>query len=534
MRRPISFAVSASLIGLVMYASTISVADAQVPSQFARKLGLETAWQSQVQVPMTGRGVVSTDLWIEPDGGRQFAVVELPERTIRIAADRPDRDGNPIGLDEAKKIALSTASRIQGSADGLEVKETNVPSILLVIVTCDGLVQTLDAETGKLVWATSCGSTSAPAFPAALSSAGVSVLHGERLYLLDWKTGKHKASIVLKYPASNSVAVAGGLAFVTDVQGRVQSYQLDIGERAPYGYVIAGRAVGEPVSLANQQYSAIASDAGYVYVFVGGDRPSEWIRYDSSTPITGGLSAGNNAFYVSTAGIVSKVTLEDRFGKIDWEFHTGQPTTAPPLVVSDTVYVATDSGDLAAVDDATGFRKWVALGHNVQRAVGQMDGKVMARSRHGELLVFNSETGGLLGRSRVNSMGEPIANQLNDRIYLITDAGLIQCFRSQGAELPTMIKPVERSAEDESTASDTASSGENIFEAGESSPFNAADPFGTQTTGGDAGGSDPFGGSDPAADPFGGDGADPFGGDGGGMDDPFGGDGGMDDPFGGF
>lgn len=519
--RPFIFA----YIGILVSACT---AQAQLSTSFVRKLGMESAWKSQVQVPRTGRGIVSTHLWVDPKVTKKYAVVELPERTIRIDADRLDRNGKPIGIAEAKKMAKTYAARLTGK-DTSEVKEVVVPESRLVIVTSDGLVQNLNAETGKVIWTSACGSAAAPAFPAAVSPVGVSVLHGERLYLLDWKTGKHKSSQRLRYPASASIGVCNDLAFVTDIKGRVQSYRLTSGKQARYGYIISGRAVGNPVN--NNQFSAIASDAGYVYVFAGGDKPTEWIRYESSSPITGGLAFGNNAFYASTTGVVSKITLSDRLGRINWEYHTGQPTSSPPLVIGDMVYVSTDSGELTAIEDSTGFEKWNASGMSIDQAIGKAGNDLFALSRHGELIVLDSDSGAVKGRSGVINIAKPCTNQINDRIYLVAKTGQIQCIRHVGAELPTMIEPVKvQAAADGQTP---AAGGENIFEAGgNANPFAAdagANPFGGAAA---ADGGDPFGGGD-GSDPFGGDGMggdDPFGGDGG---DPFGGDGGMEDPFGG-
>ena len=280
----------------------------QISSVAARKLGMDIAWQAQVQLPRINRGLVSSHLWAETTNPRRFTAVELDGNTIRVSADSLGRDGKPIGIEEAKKRAGELAARQLGKPDGFQVVEVTVPRIKLILVTSDGLVQALDAETGKLHWATPCGSSSAPAHPAQVSPAGVTVIHGEQLYLLDWETGKHRQARPLRYSTSNSVALCNDIAYVSDFTGRVEAYGLER-EMAPWGYVMQGRSVGRTAHLSNHMFSAIASDAGLVYVFSGGEEPSIWIRYETTSPITGSLTSGNNAFYAGTSeGLISKIT----------------------------------------------------------------------------------------------------------------------------------------------------------------------------------------------------------------------------------
>ena len=91
-----------------------SHASAQVSRTEALRMGLESAWQTQVQMPTSGRGIVSAHVWPDASQMHDYAVVELPDRVIRVSAEQLDRKGNPIGLPEAKKLAsppyhLSTA-----------------------------------------------------------------------------------------------------------------------------------------------------------------------------------------------------------------------------------------------------------------------------------------------------------------------------------------------------------------------------------------------------------------------------------------
>jgi outer membrane protein assembly factor BamB len=304
---------------------------AQISTEEARLLGLEVAWQSQIQLPRT-KGIASAHLWAESSGARELAEVEVNGRTVRVSADKLDRDGKAIGFESAKlqaqqeaqfrsfdtngngelvptevtvlgsafaaidrdqdgKISfaeharfidwnsliiatlgkndaarmlkakgLEAAAQLLTTPTSIEVKKVAIPRIKLAIVTRNGSVETLDAETGKTLWANTCGDTVAPTFPGAVSKAGVVILQGDRLYVLDWETGKLVTTKQLHYASSNAVAVTDNIAFVSDFSGRVEAYVIGKSEyKQRWGYVIRGRAIGNTVKMHDRDLCGIAS-----------------------------------------------------------------------------------------------------------------------------------------------------------------------------------------------------------------------------------------------------------------------------------
>lgn len=502
----------------------------QLQRSEVQQMGLESAWQSQVQLPQRGAGLVSSHLWTHAENPRKFAVVELPGRKLQISAEQLDRNGVPIGLAEAKLQAQKQAARILGKSEGIQVVEVTVPRISLVLVTSDGLVQSIDAETGALEWTNSCGPSRAIAFPGAVSPMGITVIHGEKIYLLDWGTGKHLMAKPLRFSSSNSVAVCNDMAFVSDFTGRVECYGLGKTQR-PWGTVIQGRAIGRTANLLNQEYSAIASDAGYVYVFSGGEEPRVRMRYETSSPITGSVAAGNGAFYAgSAAGVVSKFAVEGRLGRIFWEFRLGQTVTAAPLVIENNVLVAAEDGSVIAINDSTGLAEWSAEQAHVESPIAKLGNHYYCLSFSGELISMDAETGRIEAISAPMNLSRPVVNQLDDRIYLVSKLGRIQCLRPIGGGSPKLFTAPKLSADGEQKADSTQGDASGA----DSSGFGGEgeNPFGGMLNA-PAAGEDPFGGSGSAEDPFGGSGTakDPFGG-GGTAEDPFGGSGSAEDPFG--
>jgi outer membrane protein assembly factor BamB len=496
---------------------------AQVSAVDANRLGMEVAWQAQVQMPRAGRGIVSSHLWVEPSQVRKYAVVELDEgRTVRVSADTLTPRGVPLGIEEAKKQASERAARLLGKNDGFEVVEVTIPQIRLVFVTSNGLVQTFDAESGSLLWSSPCGSATAPAHPGAVSPAGVTVIHGRNLYLLDWQTGKQLMNVELKFGSSSAVAVCDKLAYVTDFEGRIEAYGLGM-EIKPWSSQIVGRAVGRPVTLADQSFCAIASTSGYVYTLSGGDTPGLWTRYESSSDISGSLAAGNGAFYAGTGvGLLTKIAMDQRNGHLAWEYPSGVTITTPALINGPRVVVATEAGELHCVDDKTGYRLWANEGLRIQQPIAAVGGHLLCTTFSSEIYAIDADSGTPVARTLPANISTPVINQVTDRVYMVGLNGRLQCLRPIGGALPKIWAPVvsvEEAPADASasTAAAAPSAATNATEdpfnfggqaapaaAASPSPFGGeANPFGAAATPADPGamGTEPSGGA--AADPFG-------------------------------
>lgn len=475
----------------------------QISSVDADRLDMEIAWQAQIQMPRAGRGVVSSHLWVDSSQIRKYAIVDLPDgRTIRVSADTPNSRGLAIGIEEAKKQAGENAARMVGKNSGFEVVELSIPLVRLVFATSDGLVQTFDAESGAMFWSSPCGLASAPAHPAAVSAAGVSIIHGRNLYLLDWNSGKQLMNKELAAGSSVALAVCNDLAYVTDFRGRLQAYGLGV-KRKPWSSQIIGRAVGQPVSLADQSFCAIASKDGYVYTMIAGENPGLWTRYETSSSISGSLAAGNGAFYAGTGdGLLTKISVQDRLGGLDWDYPAGETITAPALVAGKRVVTTTEDGAIHCIDDENGLGLWAKRGMRVEQPIAFAGNAFLCSTFSGEILSFDAETGAIKGRTSPSRLKTLVRNNVSDRLYIVGENGRLQCLRARGAVLPTMFVTVTPSEAASSEGAPAAAPPTTPEPAG-----NSSDLF--NSTSESAPAANPMD-SAPSADPFGAAADDPF------------------------
>ncbi len=218
----------AAILGTALALSG-SICQAQVADSKLKAMGLEPMWRTQLQMPIEAGRIVSTHLWTNPNDRKTFAELTLPagqgmgKRIFRVSSDTIGANGKPLGIDAAKREVEIRAARALGRAAGIPAVEVSVPLIYLVVVSSDGVVQTLDAETGEFLWRNTVGSVSHPAAPADVSDVGIVVAQGGNLELLDWKTGKILAHREMKRASTSGVAMVGNVAFVASLSGQTAS-----------------------------------------------------------------------------------------------------------------------------------------------------------------------------------------------------------------------------------------------------------------------------------------------------------------------
>lgn len=487
-----------------------SVTGHRVRGDDFRVLGLEVSWTANVQLVPGSSGLISAQLWSDDSRAKTYAVVELGERSFQVSTDLLDDKFEPLGEEGAKREVERLASRYLGRKDGFEVELQRRPLLRLVAVTRDGVVHCWDAETGNLHWATACGPSTSPAYPAALSHSGVVVVHGENLYHLDWNTGDHiqvkplpsgtvksvaiiDAPIVTSRAGEQEVTTINSLALVSDLKGFVNGYSLN-NHIDPWTYQLVGRSVGTPVSLPDKSSTAIATDLGWLYVFSGSLDPTVQFRFESGNNYGGSKAAGRDAFYIGNmSGSFSKVSTRDR-GALEWTYRLSQAITAPPLLdpMRRQIYVATEAGELTAISDDSGTLAWNQIVFGSARVRGPIAlcrGSVICRTFSHTLVAYDASSGQLLGQTKPLPLADKmIVNGVSDRVYLINRRGALMCLRPIGKQHPTILLPAKSEKTDEESEAvdkelETPRDGDSPrstdpFDSQEDDPFGDGDPFG--------------------------------------------------------
>ena len=491
----------AALAMFALVAAGQVTATAQVADNRLKEMGLDAMWRTQLQMPIEAGKIVSTHLWTNPDSRKVYAELTVPaalgmgKRTFRVSAETLGADGKPIGMEAAKHEAEIRAARLLGRSAGIPAIEVSVPMIYLIVVSSDGLVQAMDAETGEMLWKNSCGPVGFPAAPSSISDAGLLVAHGPEMYLLDLKTGEHLAKRKMERASTAGVAMVGSIAFVSSLSGQTEVFDFSrAGQGQLMRYRLFGRTISPPsASDRNHNLVAFSTDKGIATVLNGGEKVGPWFNVRSKFPLSGPLTFIGGGLYLSDVmGQVSKVKL-DRTGAVIWRMMIGEALGAPPMVVNKVFYATNEVGDLINADDETGFPIWTTATPRVKSILAGTQERLYCRSLTDRLLVVDTKNGKVLYETGSDVIGTTLVNHLNDRLYLISSSGVVQAAHQSGKDyiLPVFHEPLPAATATE-TAKPTTEAPASMEPAAEATD---ADPFGAAT------GTEPMAPAD-ASDPF--------------------------------
>ncbi len=368
-----------------------------------------------------------------------------------------------------------------------------VPEITLYATSQRGLVQALDAETGRTLWSSQIG---APNYSTTVPGANddfVAVINGSQIYVLKANDG----TVIWSRPALGAPgagpALSDDLLFIPMLNGAIETYFIDTPKRPAAVFRSFGRAMTQPVVSATSV--AWPTDRGNLYVG-NANVPDMRFRVEAKDSIDAAPAflAPNLIFASSRDGYVYCFT-ESR-GTIYWRFTTGEPISQSPVALRDTVYAITDRGNLYAINVEDASERWVVGG--MRYYLSGNERRLYCLDLSGNLVILDTKTGGRVGSLAAQTLNMPIMNVQTDRIFLGNWGGLIQCLREANSYFPV----IHFGEVKKQKAPAVLQPGEKPAEPAEPGGEKPVDPFSAPT------GPDPFappgaaGAGSAAADPF--------------------------------
>ncbi|MGB0761922.1 MAG: PQQ-binding-like beta-propeller repeat protein [Rubripirellula sp.] len=525
------------------------------------RLGLTQAWARPVHVPAGAQSIRDQQLFVHEKAPHEYVIITAPKPTppadaatattpdaatpdatapatpaepetivlARIPIDRIGINGAPIGRAEAERLASNEIRRLKRRGVDAEMQVITSPRINLYTIGSDGLLECRNAETGEPIWIQRVGRPSLPYSNLGVDERYITVVNGGNLIQVDAENGEIMREVRTQGAPAFGALNSGDFAVVPLIGGGVEGYSLHDPTRVPFRERVSGTTMAMPTKAPNSSKTAWGTSKGYVYVMELQGTPSVQFRLDTDGIVSGRIAAAskNRFFFGSESGQVYGLRAT-RVGEVLWSQPFAEPFYHRPLVFEEQVLIRSSYGNLFSLSVENGLQTWNGSVPNIGELLGVLDQRLYATTMSGGLVVLDVKTGKKLATFNDIRPEYFIVNNLTDRLYLVSNDGDVQCIRSEGANLPTLVSHTEpkktvktATPETDPTQAPAQPVGNDPFGAGQKDPFGAGggnnDPFG----GGGGGNADPFGGGG------GGGNADPFGGGGAG------GDGGMADPFGG-
>ncbi len=450
---------------------------------------------------------------------------------------------------------------------------------ILYVQTDRAIVHAIDAEDGRTLWSRRIGRPDHPSLTPGVGKDLLAMLNGSRLYICNRYNGDLLYEVQVDGAPGAGPALSEKRVYVPMVSGLIMAYRvepltdplkelghstqkklspeeieqeeadrrenlrLDQQYAAPLVCQSLGKALVQPLvtrETKTEEYCAWPTDRGFLNI-ARIDRTAEdqlTIKYRLETgasivaqptyrPSTSGVPGDSGVIYVASRdGFVH--AARERDGNSVWRFSTGEPIVQPAVVVDDRVYVATQLGGMYCLSAIDGSEIWWSAG--IVQFVAASAERVYAADKMGRLAILSAKSGARLDTLPLSDVSIRLINDATDRLYLITDTGLVQCLHEVAQTEPLrhnqqqdQLKEGEIPKVQMGNQEPGQPAGEEKPAAEKGSPFGGggADPFGG------GGGGDPFGGGKKAGDqqqqqddPFGG-GGDPFGDAGEKKADPF-------------
>jgi len=130
-------------------------------------------------------------------------------------------------------------------------------------------------------------------------------------------------------------------------------------------------------------------------------------------------------FVASSSGFVHAV--RENQGDVLWRFSTGETIVRSPVVFDERLYVATERGGMFCLDVKTGKSIWCAP--NIVQFVAAGKSRVYGVDPRGQIAILNAENGARLDTLPAENIAIKFCNNDTDRIYLISERGVVQCLR---------------------------------------------------------------------------------------------------------
>jgi outer membrane protein assembly factor BamB len=168
--------------------------------------------------------------------------------------------------------------------------------------------------------------------------------------------------------------------------------------------------------------------------------PRIFYRYQADAAVSAPLGGYDTVAYIASEDF-RVYALDIMNGKILWRFVTGGPIRQKPRVTDDSVYVTADRAGLYRLDRLTGDQVW--RNSDADRFLAINNKFVYANDRTGRLLILDRQRGTeIAAYDGARDFTIPLSNELNDRLYLASNDGLLLCLHDRDYPKPLRVKNV--------------------------------------------------------------------------------------------
>lgn len=416
--------------------------DGVTSSAVIQRAGLTVDWFTHSGVGMTG-GVADWQINVNENKPTTFFTLEANKFRERISQNTLNAFGKPFGVDGARQYmqGRSEVLKAEFANDGvvkvdIKISEYTLPQTTIYTLGTNSVVSAVDADTGQTKWTSSIGDPKLPSIGVAASHDFVAAINGLTLYCLEAATGKIVWSGKCRFAPSTSPAITDTSIYVPLMNGRLESFALKDKGRNSQVLVAGGRSTARPLVT---DYSVSWPNSRGSLTVAGLYTQSKGVAYQlhSDDAITSATAYDDGVFYVTSLDGFVYAMNEPR-GVVDWQVSTGFGISQSAIVLNNHVYVINTNNEMFKLipesgKDAAG---WEQPLQNIGSYVGAGKENMYVLDSVGNLCVLDQDTGAMLSKVEMGGIQSVLPNMISDRMYIVSDRGMIQCLREINSRIP--------------------------------------------------------------------------------------------------
>ena len=353
---------------------------------------------------------------------------------------------------------------------------------VLCVQTRNSMAQVVEAETGGTRWMAQIGTRGAPCSELAANEKYVAGTNGTKLYVLDLATGKPMFEKQLDGVPFAAPAINDTRVFVPMFNGMLISYILDKPKAEPWVYRASGHIIAKPLVTSKTVVWGTAKGHAYLNEL---DKVKMRFQLQTNGEIVSPMAERAGVIYVASRDGYA-YAMSETTGQMLWRFSCGSPLDHEPVVVEDMLFLFPAEGSMFAVSADRGTERWrrsdvkqfLAFRRTDPKYPG-LPGCLYVANKAGDTLLLDPETGGLIDKLPTSRLPLKMTNTLNDRLYMATPTGMIQCLHHPALDEPLWHLPVAAAEETKPKVPAAPAAGEPAdapAEGAEPDPFEEAAP----------------------------------------------------------
>jgi len=377
----------------------------------------------------------------------------------------------------ARRLGLDRVWFTQVAMDGARSTLANwtLADGMLLTQSTGNFVQGLDAETGRKLISFQAGPANAPSFAPVANKKYVAVVNTKQLLVFHRENGLPAWDATLRSAPLAGPAISDEWVYIPMSNGMIVGYRLEppkkaiqsTEEQAPISWSFGTSARIETSLVVTESGVYWASYKGMLHGSSLSDRQISF-QFEPDAPLSAPLSVRwpfvlmplrNNEVY---AVFTERGTF---MGKAVWRFSVGPgqgEILEPVAPIDDKAFIIRDHHGMFAVDLETdsvakvrkgegtyeqvtnfgGGYRWYSAG--ITQFVAASAQRVYAIDTQYQINILSKSTGARLAVLPTNGITNFYQNTINDRMYLATEAGLIQCLRETESTTPLVHNQVHR------------------------------------------------------------------------------------------